>query len=46
LKEDKSKISILNLSILRIAVYELEIEKKTPYQIVINEAINLSKKFN
>lgn len=37
------KIAKVDLAILRLAVYELVIEKKQPYKVVINEAIELAK---
>ncbi len=37
------KISKVDLSILRLAVYELIIERKEPPRVIINEAIELAK---
>ena len=37
------KISKIDISILRLAVYELLIEKKEPMKVIINEAIELAK---
>jgi len=37
------KVSKVDLSILRLAVYELNFEKKTPPKVVIDEAIELAK---
>ncbi|CAN5216166.1 transcription antitermination factor NusB [soil metagenome] len=37
------KISKLDLSILRLAIYEIVIEKKEPEKVVINEAVELAK---
>lgn len=37
------KIAPVDLAILRLAVYELTIEKKEPPKVIINEAINLAK---
>lgn len=34
------------LSILRLALYELNFEKDTPKSVVINEAVELAKKFS
>ena len=34
-----------DLAILRLAVYELEIEKTTPKKVIIDEAIELAKEF-
>lgn len=42
-KYDISKIAKVDLSILRLAVYELTIEKKQPPKVIINEAIELAK---
>lgn len=39
------KINQIDLSILRLAVYELEIEKKEPLKVVIDEAVELAKEF-
>lgn len=39
------KIAKIDLAILRLAVYELLIEKKEPPKVVIDEAIELSKTF-
>ncbi len=36
-------IAKVDLSILRLAVYELVIERKEPAKVIINEAINLAK---
>lgn len=35
----------LDLAILRLSVYELIFEKKTPLKVVIDEAVELSKEF-
>lgn len=40
-----SSISPLDLAILRLAVYELSFEKKIPYKVVIDEAVELSKEY-
>lgn len=40
--EDLAKV---DLAILRLAVYELLIEKKTPPKVIINEAVDLAKEF-
>lgn len=37
------KISKTDLAILRLAIYELKIEKKEPLKVIINEAIELAK---
>ncbi len=36
----------VDLAILALAVYEIEFVKDTPVKIVINEAVNLSKKYS
>ncbi len=38
-------IGKIEFFILNIAIYELKINKKIPYKIVINESIKLAKKF-
>ncbi|MBM3283555.1 transcription antitermination factor NusB [Candidatus Gottesmanbacteria bacterium] len=40
-----NKISKIDVAILRLAVYELTIEKKQPPKVVIDEAIELAKEF-
>lgn len=42
-KYDVQKIAKVDLSILRLAVYELIINKTQPEKVVINEAIELAK---
>ncbi len=39
------KINRVDLSILRLAVYELLIEKKEPINVIIDEAVELGKEF-
>lgn len=39
------KINRIDLSILRLAVYELVIEKKEPINVIIDEAVELGKEF-
>lgn len=39
------RISKVNLAVLRLAVYELMFEEKTPIKVVINEAVELAKKY-
>jgi N utilization substance protein B len=39
------KISKVDLSILRLAVFELLIEKKEPPKVIIDEAIELAKAY-
>lgn len=40
-----SRISMIDRNILRIAVYELLFSKDVPAKVVINEAIEIAKKF-
>lgn len=39
------KIPKIDLSILRLAIYELIYEKKNPYKVIIDEAVELAKEF-
>lgn len=39
------KINRIDLSILRLAVYELLLEKNTPQKVIIDEAVELAKEF-
>ena len=39
------KINKINLSILRLAVYEILIEKDAPHKVIIDEAIELGKEY-
>ena len=39
------KINKIDLSILRLAVYELLIEKNTPSKVVVDEAVELAKEY-
>lgn len=39
------KLNKVDLSILRLAVYELKIEKSQPNKVVVDEAIELAKEF-
>lgn len=39
------KINKVDLAILRLAIYELLIEKKTPQNVIIDEAVELAKEF-
>lgn len=39
------KINKVDLAILRLAVYELTVEKETPPKVIIDEAIELAKEF-
>lgn len=40
-----NKINKTDLAILRLAVYELLIEKKTPPKVIIDEAVELAKEY-
>jgi N utilization substance protein B len=40
------KINKIDLAILRLAIYELLIEKKEPANVIIDEAIELAKEFS
>ena len=39
------RIAKTDLMILRLAIYELMIEKKEPEKVIINEAVELAKEF-
>ena len=39
------KINKIDLAILRLAIFELMIEKKEPENVIIDEAIELAKEF-
>ena len=39
------KINKIDLAILRLAIYEMLIEKKTPQNVIIDEAVELAKEF-
>lgn len=39
------KIAKIDLAILRLAIYELTIEKKEPPKVIIDEAIELAKEY-
>ena len=39
------KIAKIDLAILRLAIYELTIEKEAPDKVIIDEAVELSKSF-
>lgn len=41
---DMDRISKINLAILKLAIYEL-LYKDIPYKVVINEAVELAKKY-
>ena len=40
-----SRMAKVDLAILRLAVYEMKFSDETPRNVVINEAVELSKKF-
>jgi len=40
-----AQISLVDRNILRIAVYEILIDKQVPVKVAINEAVELAKKF-
>ena len=40
-----SQIAKIDLSVLRLAIYELKIEKKNPPKVTIDEAVELAKEF-
>ncbi|HKC14746.1 MAG TPA: transcription antitermination protein NusB [Patescibacteria group bacterium] len=39
------KINRVDLAILRLAIYELTIEKKEPAKVIIDEAVELAKEY-
>ena len=39
------RLNPIDLAILRLAVYELTIDKKAPYKVIIDEAIELAKEY-
>lgn len=39
------KINKVDLSILRLAIFELQFEKDTPPKVIVDEAIELAKEF-
>ncbi len=40
-----SRIAIIDKSILRLAIYELIYETQTPMKVIINEAVEIAKKY-
>ena len=40
-----AKIAKMDLSILRLSIYELVIEKKQPPKVIIDEAVTLAREF-
>lgn len=45
LDRDIAELGAVELSVLRLAVYELKQRIDVPYKVVINEAVSLTKKF-
>lgn len=43
-KWDLSRVSKVNLSLLKLAIYEI-IYNKLPYKVVVNEVVELAKKY-
>lgn len=41
-----SRIAVLDRNILRIALYEMTEMSETPQKVVVNEAVNLAKKYS
>lgn len=39
------QIALIDLAILRLAIYELKFQKDTPPKVIINEAVELGKQF-
>jgi N utilization substance protein B len=39
------KISKIDLAILRLSIYEMIIDKKNPYKVIIDEAVELAKEY-
>lgn len=44
-KWDAGKINRIDLAILRLAVYELMIEKKNPPKVTVDESVELAKEY-
>lgn len=40
-----AKLNSIDLAVLRLAVFELTIDKKAPFKVIIDEAIELAKEF-
>lgn len=40
-----AKLNRMDLAILRLAVYELVIDKKEPFKVIIDEAVELAKQY-
>lgn len=41
-----SRIAVLDRNILRMAVYEMTEMSDTPHKVIVNEAVNLAKKYS
>lgn len=39
------KLNHMDLAVLRLAVYELVVDKHEPYKVIIDEAVELAKQF-
>ena len=39
------KLNSIDLAILRLAVYELTVDRTAPYKVIIDEAVELAKEF-
>ncbi len=39
------KLNHMDLAILRLAVYELVVDKREPYKVIIDEAVELGKQY-
>lgn len=39
------KLNPIDLAILRLAVFELTVDKQVPYKVIIDEAVELAKEF-
>jgi N utilization substance protein B len=39
------KLNPIDLAILRLAVFELTVDKNTPYKVIIDEAVELAKEY-
>lgn len=45
LDRDISELTLVELSVLRLAAYELKEQEELPYKVIINEALELTKLF-
>ena len=39
------KLNPVDLAILRLAIYELTVDKQAPYKVIIDEAVEIAKEF-